>query len=278
MISTASQAHERHADDSHAASMGALCELVRSLAPCRGGASGETVRALLSEARDRLRVKHISFCIVVDPHGTIIEDRVITTYPDRWIGRYLSRKYWMVDPVLLAFYRGDEECSWDSRNEEPGVQAPFVTTFLRDARENGAGACGHAFFLRLGRRGSFTFTLSSDEPGRQFRDRIEAMRREIDFIFASAQEAICGYDDGGDEHLASLTDDEMLLLRLLSAGGERADIEASVAFDRSFDSIVASLQRKLGARNLSQAIYRFAELRMKEFFPPTSLEIKSLGS
>lgn len=182
----------------------------------------------------------------------------------------------MMDPVLLAFYNDQDDCFWDCAGEPSPVEPPFVRAFLRDARANDAGERGCAFFLRLGRKGSFAFTLTSDEPEAQFRARVEDRRREIAATFSCIKEAICGVEDK-IEGLSTLTDDEMMLLRLLTSGVEPAEIEAKVNFERSFASILAGLQRKLGARNLPQAIYRFAELRTKEFFPPTGLEVKSFG-
>lgn len=253
-----------------------LCRLIESVEGDGEPGLHDEIGALLRGACGLLAVKHMSFCVLIDPRGWTVSDRVYTTYSREWIGRYLEKKYWTVDPLLAAFYRDEEIAVWGPPDHgRPG--APILMLFLRDSAAHGVGTCGYARFLRLGDHGSYVLSVSADEDAESLRRRMGAAERELDFLGRYIQERTTAPRQLARARLASLTDEEILVLRLLASGARPDEVMSLARLAVGADRIMEAVMRKLEARSLSQAVVRFIEIRDREFLPPTGVEIKSFG-
>ncbi len=230
--------------------------------------------AAASRIRDHMDVKHLSFCVILDPPGRSLAERAVTTYDQQWIDRYVAKKYWMCDPVLKAFVEGRDELWWNVEDEpEPGTP-PFVAAFVKDAHRFGAGSAGLARYVRTETRGVYVLTLTSDEHPARFADRMRSRSREIDLVASFFTDELAGPGEPA-AGLGAFSEDEILLLRLLSSGRALEEIERRLMPGRDHAALLASIFRKLPAATVGEAVYRFAAIRSHDFLPPTSFEVGS---
>ncbi|MFN3259049.1 MAG: autoinducer binding domain-containing protein [Pikeienuella sp.] len=268
---------ERARADSHVAasaepkSLSGLVDVLEGLSDDEDVARHATAAARI---RDHLDVKHLSFCVILDPPGRSLADRALTTYDQQWVDRYVAKKYWMCDPVLRAFMDGREEIWWNADAEpEPGTP-PFVASFVKDARRFGAGATGLARYVRTEARGAYVLTLTSDEHPACFADRMRSRSREIDLVASFFTDELAGPAEPA-AGLSAFSEDEVLLLRLLSSGRALEEIERRVMPGCDHAALLASIFRKLQAATVGEAVYRFAAIRSQDFLPPASFEVGS---
>ena len=252
-------------------SLSGLVDVLDSLSDGADTARHATAAARI---RDHMDVKHLSFCVILDPPGCSLAERAVTTYAQQWVDRYVAKKYWMCDPVLKAFAEGRDELWWNAEAEPDPGTPPFVASFVRDAHRFGAGAAGLARYVRTEARGAYVLTLTSDEHPARFADRMRGRSREIDLIASFFTDELAGPGEPA-AGLGAFSEDEILLLRLLSSGRALEEIERRIMPGCDHSALLASIFRKLQAATVGEAVYRFAAIRSQDFLPPASFEVGS---
>lgn len=251
-------------------------EILEYIGSLTGPMSLDEMRDAVTHLRDHLRVKHLSICVVVDPKGCSIADRVITTYDPGWVQRYVANRYWMFDPVLAGFYEGLTRLSWRGDQTQSEGVPPFVKSFVEDAKRYGAGSNGLARYVRLGSRGSYVLTITSDEDPDLFFARLRHQEDNLQMAAHQLSIAMFASTNKNMAKFETLLEDEMLVLRLLASGCDHYQMSVRLALPRSVESIVKAIKRKLNVASITEAIYQFGSLRADEFLPPADFEIKSV--
>lgn len=125
----------------------------------------------MAPLRDLFNVKHLSYVAARfgrEPHK---DPYVLSTYPPMWLARYLFKRYWRIDPVVRAGFRGVTAFDWrDIERDDPSVD-----DFFDDARRYGVGTNGYLVPLNTpnGQRGMISFTSDLDEAAwSDFRDDV----------------------------------------------------------------------------------------------------------
>ncbi|MFO1143761.1 MAG: autoinducer binding domain-containing protein, partial [Amaricoccus sp.] len=69
--------------------------------------------SFLSKLARAMNLTHCTLHVVSESATTNFSTRMLTTYPRRWISRYIDLKYFNVDPVVRACIEADRPFFWD---------------------------------------------------------------------------------------------------------------------------------------------------------------------
>ena len=93
---------------------------------------------LLEEVRTHFGLSHISYYWICPPAGSRSEKVLLTTYPQRWVKRYLERNYGDRDPVLRFGRRSHLPFDWDDLR----CATSLDRSFFDEAENFGVGHSG----------------------------------------------------------------------------------------------------------------------------------------
>ena len=176
--------------------------------------------------------------------------RVCTTLPETWLRRYKEMKYQFVDPVVLAAYSGSP-AGFVRRSKG---DAPVVESFWADAEKHGIGASCWRTNIQLS-SGAIVGISLTDNSGRKNAE--QRLFLDMSDLMVLAEQAAHTFEEiecFGAEPKDLLTEDELRFLRVvLTADDPKEAMKLPFLFG-SKSSIQASIARKLGVRNLLQAV------------------------
>lgn len=101
-------------------------------------ADAKSLDQAMEALRDAFAMKHLSYVLARygnEPHK---DPYVLSTYPALWLTRYLFKRYWRIDPVVRAGFRGSAPFDW----REIDRSEPKVAAFFADAARYRVGTNG----------------------------------------------------------------------------------------------------------------------------------------
>ncbi|WP_172328057.1 autoinducer binding domain-containing protein [Mangrovicoccus sp. HB161399] len=158
----------------------------------------------------RFDASHATIHVVTDTPSMLIDPRVVTTYPDAWIARYVERGYSSIDPVIARARNTDAGFFWDSLDRS----LPRVAGFFASAAELGVGAAGYTLPMRIWKDLRVALTLSSERPDAEFRAALAPQLSDLDFL---ADQLLHIFAEVASEEIRSDRRPPLELLRLLRA-------------------------------------------------------------
>lgn len=197
-----------------------------------------------------------AFAYVVFSSASDNIDQAISTYPDRWLDLYASRKYSSVDPVVRHMRTLDAPLEWH-RDAMLTDAAPCERELFEDAAAFGI-RCGFVIPLRgIGKVAGAAFV--ADEPHAKFQRCIAANKRTLllmaVLVHLQAARLLTAPDVSG----VRLTPRELDCLRWAAHGKSASDIGCILGITRRTVSFhIENAKAKLGVRTTCQAVAKLA--------------------
>lgn len=181
-----------------------------------------------------------------------------STYPSEWIGHYLHKTYYLIDPVVSEGFTARKPFLWSDLE----VTSPEQKEFFADAEKHGIGNCGYTIPIidRSGRRAAFTVTGQDDPQAWAERIRwLEFTLQELGQLFH--RRALVELYKG--ENIPSLSPRELECLSWTTQGKDANTIAAILEISEyTVRDYLKSARQKLGCATIAQAVYQATRLRL----------------
>jgi DNA-binding CsgD family transcriptional regulator len=207
---------------------------------------------------DKLDLRHGVYHLAQNANLRMDLPYLKSTYPSEWIGHYLHKMYYLVDPVVAAGFDADKPFLWSDLK----WNTPERKAFLADARAHGVGNCGYTIPIidRTGRRAAFSVT--GEEDPQVWAERIEWLDltlQELAQLFHRRALA----DLYGGEDLPPLSPRELECLFWTTQGKDASTIAAILEIsEHTVRDYLKSARQKLGCTTIAQAVYQATRLRL----------------
>ena len=212
----------------------------------------------LKLVREKLGFTHAVYHLAQNVNLKIDLPYFKSTYPSEWLGHYLRKMYYLIDPVVTAGFESKMPFLWSDLEIETDAQREFFA----DAEEHGIGNCGYTVPIidKSGRRAAFSVT-GQDDP--------EAWAERIQWLDFTLQELAQMFhrraliDLYKGENIPSLSPRELECLSWTTQGKDANTIAAILEISEyTVRDYLKSARQKLGCATIAQAVYQATRLRL----------------
>lgn len=184
-----------------------------------------------------------------------------STYPYTWLGHYLEREYFNIDPVILDGFARTEPFFWSELERKTDQH----DAFFNDAFEHGVGRTGFSIPLndRSQRRAMFSVTSNMDEENwhKKIDGELEMLVQIGDVLHRKAVRQVYGTEGG-----PSLAPREIECLYWTARGKDCASVADIIQLsEHTVRGYLKSARRKLGCVTIAQAIHEATKHRLISF-------------
>lgn len=184
-----------------------------------------------------------------------------STYPYSWLGHYLEKEYFDIDPVILDGFHRSEPFFWSELERKTDQH----DAFFADAYEHGIGRTGFSVPLndRSQRKAMFSVTSNMDEDS--WRIKIDVEREMLmqigDVLHRKAVRQVYG-----SREAPALSPREIESLHWTARGKDCASIaEILQLSEHTVRDYLKSARHKLGCVTIAQAIHEATKHRLISF-------------
>lgn len=218
---------------------------------------------VLNHLTRQFDVAHSTLHVISDSSTMNFRTRVITTYPEEWISRYVDRRYSLVDPVADACSSYGHGFYWDSLI----VSNPAARAFQADACEFGVGPSGYSLPIGTESGDLIALTVCSSESPDVFSQRFARYESDLYNLGCLLIDAFCRL--ASDRRPASFTptDDQVMVLRKIAMGADEEELEALHFQYGSYRTMEASICRLFETRTVFQAAVLAAKIGLLDCTP-----------
>ena len=208
--------------------------------------------ALLGKLAKAMGLSHCTLHVISEAASTNFSTKVLTTYPEAWISRYVDRRYFAIDPVGPACLDNDHGFFWDRFDRN----APVARTFWEDSRAHGIGPAGYTRPIVTERGDRLAISVSSPLDPESFRDRFERYEDDLFNLGIYLADSFCRLASDDRPDTFSPTDDQLRILRALALGVTEDDLR-----QRSYQyGSYATLERSICALFRTKTVVQAAIL------------------
>lgn len=214
------------------------------------------------------------FLLSSGKRNTVWVHRVCTSLPEKWLRHYKERRYQFIDPVIVKAMNSEAP----SIVTRSASDSPMVRKFWDDAETFGIGSVCMVFRVEL--RSGAVLGLSLTSQGHS-KNAVQKLALDMSDLSVLAHEAAVIFENLsalGAQKECDLTLDELSFLRLLLANGDAVKAGDFRAFFSSNAALQTSIARKLGVKNVFQAIAVAIGRGMFDDLPFEESEVNSLFS
>lgn len=224
----------------------------------QGLARFSTVAAALQAAREHYGVAHLTYHLAGRAGGVPDCPFVRTTYPDRWVARYLLNDYLHVDPVAHEGFRRSHPFFWHdlsltSEHED----------FFTEANDHGLGGSGYSIPVtdQDGRRALVSIAAVSRSDN--WKSTVSRMRAEWQSLAIQLHRLAVGEERRADLDVPRLASRERQCLHWVALGKDYKDIALILGIsEHTVRDYAKSARLKLGCCTLTAAVARAYHLRI----------------
>lgn len=253
------QAHRHDAGRARSDPQQSRCRDAARVATLHEIETTRTIGAVVRAIRNRYDMKHFSY--VAARYGAEPEKDpfVRSTYSPVWLGRYLLKQYWRIDPIMREGFARTVPFDWaDVDRTRPEVEA-----FFRDARAHRVGQNGLLLPLTNAHNQRGILSISSDLAGEAW----ESYKRDnlADFIELGAALHRRALRDifGDTPPPPRLSPREKEMLRWVSEGKEVPDIAIITGLsEHTVRTYLKSGRLKLDCGTMPQAVVKAERLSL----------------
>ncbi len=204
----------------------------------------------LSDICSVFSVAHCTIQRIRECHVGDYGAKILSTYPGAWIEEYISRRFFMVDPVVSRMLEEPGLFFWD---ELPGG-GPIAADFFHAAATHGIGPAGLTYVGDNGHGDTFAVTITVPLSHRAFRPFFEPKLSDFTDIAELLIEVFSDLTCSYPETRTSLTYDQIRLLRVIASGGCPESFGRELGGHTTLASLERSILQALNANNLVQAM------------------------
>jgi len=207
---------------------------------------------------ERLELKHAVYHLAQNINLKIDLPYLRTTYPPEWLGLYLLKAYYNIDPVVERGFGEKEPFLWSDLE----IDTPEIKAFFADAEEHGIGNCGYTIPIidKSGRRAAFTVTGQDDQNEWAIKMALlDPTLEELAQIFHRRVLVILYRG----ENIPSLSPREIECLSWTTQGKDASTIADILEIsEHTVRDYLKSAKLKLGCATIAQAVYQATRLRL----------------
>jgi hypothetical protein len=224
---------------------------------------------LLHRMSQTLGVSHTTLHVVSEAPSTSFTTKVLTTYPDDWISRYVNRRYWLLDPVAQACLATDHGFFWDSLDRT----APPLHAFWVDATTHGIGPSGYTQPLVTERGDKLAVSVCSAEAAEVFRERLQRYQDDLYALGIYLSDTFCRLASEHRPASFSPTDDQLSILRAIAMGADEAELAGRSYQFGSYKTLQRSICTLFRTKTVAQAAVLAARIGLLADAPLTRADI-----
>jgi DNA-binding CsgD family transcriptional regulator len=226
-------------------------------------ASTTMVSSALHLMRDYYGLTHVTFHLAQTVGGEVDSPFVRTTYPDRWVARYLLKGYVALDPIVRTGFSRSLPFDW-SEIELIASDRPF----LEDALRHGIGGQGYSIPVtdRANRRA--LLSVNSQLPINSWHILTSRFGQEWIELGLLIHRIAVGELYGDGDAVPALARRELECLHWTALGKDQKDIALILGIsEHTVRDYTKSARLKLGCATLSAAVMRAGHLRLINPWP-----------
>jgi Autoinducer binding domain len=229
---------------------------------------------LLERLAAVLAVDHCTLHVISEAATTNFSTKVITTYPDAWVSRYVNRRYATLDPVSRACVTAEHGFFWDSLDQS----APAVRIFWRESVDHGIGPSGYTLPLVTERGDKLAISMASRMPTEGFRERIHRLEGDIFSLGIFLADAFCRLASEDRPASFNPTDDQLAVLRAIAMGADEGDLRSRNYQYGSYVTLERSICALFRTRTVAQAAVLAARIGLLADAPLARTDILAASS
>lgn len=230
----------------------------------------DQIREALWRIARMLGADHCTLHLVQAQATSEFTTRVITTYPKDWIGLYLSRRYYFVDPVIQACRAGMRSFHW----AELPSSSPVLRQFWSDARAHGVGPSGYTYPVTTPLGDTLAVSVCARQDDARFREAVAYHESDLALLGELLAERFSQLAGIHRPPLGNLTDDQILLLREVLRGVDEEELEARSYQYGSFATIKRYICSRFETRTLVQAALVATRAGLLDNLPLTEGDVR----
>jgi hypothetical protein len=225
--------------------------------------------ALLGRLSEALGVTHVTLHVISESPSTSFSTKVLTTYPDTWISRYVERRYSPVDPVGRACLANGHGFFWAALDHA----SPLLQAFWADAAAHGVGPSGFTMPIETQRGDRLALSLCSAEEDEPFRERIDRFECDLRSLGIFLSDTFCRLASEDRPPDFNPTDDQLAVLRAIAMGADEAELSGRGYRNTSWKALERSICELFRTRTLAQAAVLAARIGLLAEAPLTKADI-----
>lgn len=224
---------------------------------------------LLRQFSEAIGVAHCTIHVISEAPSSAFSTRVVTTYPEDWVSRYVDRRYYLLDPVLCACREAESGFYWDTLD----MAEPAVCAFYRDARAHGIGPSGYSLPILTERGDRIAISVSADLSRDVLRERIGHVEEDLLSVGFCITEAFSRLASEDRPSVLTPTEDQIEVLRAVAMGADDADLRARNYLYGSYVTLERSICTLFRTRTIAQAAVLAARAGLLTNSPLTRSDI-----
>lgn len=219
------------------------------------------MEAALRLIRDIGRYEHVVYHLAYRTNSATDLPYFKSTYPFEWLGNYLRKEYFNIDPIVIQGFDRSEPFFWSDLER----QSDLHDAFFKDAFNHGVGRTGFSVPLRDRARRKAMFSVTSNMQDATWRRKIgneRAMLEQIgDILHRKAVRQVYGSDDA-----PALSPREIECLYWTAMGKDVGTVADIISIsEHTVRDYLKSARLKLGCLTIAQAIHEATKLRLISF-------------
>lgn len=212
--------------------------------------SNEEIAECLRRLTSIYPIDHASFHLVDDTLSILADTKVITTFEESWVERYISQGSNSIDPIMIESLRRRKSFNW----ADIEIALPSSQRFMEEAAAAGVGPSGYTFLVNFDGGEKYALSVTSRALAEEFAVAIEPCLVDLgDFAsyFASAFRSMFHVKDLSQVMPSKV---EMQMLKAFASGKSAAEIEAEGFLDEPLEIVKQRTLQSFGAKSLEHAI------------------------
>jgi hypothetical protein len=225
--------------------------------------------ALLGKLAKAMGLSHCTLHVISEAASTNFSTKVLTTYPEAWISRYVDRRYFAIDPIGPACLATDHGFFWDRFDHN----ALVTRTFWEDSKAHGIGPAGYTRPIVTERGDRLAISVSSPLDPDTFRDRFERYEDDLFNLGIYLADSFCRLASDDRPDTFNPTDDQLRILRALALGVTEDDLRQHSYQYGSYDTLERSICALFRTKTVVQAAILATRIGVLADAPLTKADI-----
>ncbi|WP_458326278.1 autoinducer binding domain-containing protein [Roseobacter sp. A03A-229] len=216
-----------------------------------------------------LGFQHFAIFVLSQGPGMSFKPRICTSFNQKWIDRYVERRYQYVDPVMAKASKSDGSFLFS----EAFSNAPMAVEFWADAKAHRIGQQGVCFAMTRPNGSRIGISFSADATEEKISETVLLNEYDLSFLAQLAADSFCFSAAGPSLPNDTLSVNELRFLQVLANSPDPKEaLNVSSSFG-SNESLQASIRSKLNVETVFQAIAIAASRGWFDDLPYDSMEI-----
>lgn len=217
---------------------------------------------------------HCTLQVVREAPTSSFTTKVVTTYPDTWISRYVERRYTAIDPVSRASAGAEHGFFWDCLERS----SPVLRSFWEDSSAHGIGPSGYTLPIVTERGDKLAISLASRLDAETFRRRIDRFENDIFSLSIFLADAFVRLASVERPASFNPTEDQLTVLRAIAMGVDEAELRSRSYQHGSYTALERSICDLFRTRTVAQAAVLAARIGLLADAPLARADILAASS